>query len=470
MAGLSKAEAYATIYRAIRDDPFALCRLLKFEPTHQQVRALQDIAAGYPRIAIRSGQGTGKSRLLALIGLWRLLRAQEARVVVTAPSMRQCQDVFMHESRLLMRHAPAFLKDMLHFTSRKVVVGERTRDDDTRPEWGILCVTASDPINAQGYHADSLSFLVDEASGVDRPFIEQIEGTLGQNTGDLLHMQIGNPNTQDSPFYDCFFKNKKYWRTHTFNAEDSPLVSKEHCRYLAEVYGIESDVYRVRVLGLFPAQEPNSVMSLEDVQACSETDPVAMALTQPGRNQFGIDLARFGGDESTVFRRKGGAILEWKAFAKKEPKYVVAYAFGLQVDCGWHDRDAYYVADAGGLGQGVMVEFREAGKRYLEFHTQGTPRNARMFYDKMTEAWFLLRERVRGAAKLPKDKRRCYLPNDPVLHQQLATRIYTLKDGKIKLESKDDYKKRTEQSSPDRADGCVMAFYEPAGESKLALG
>jgi phage terminase large subunit len=459
VAEITKKEGYTAIYRAIRDDPFALCRLLKFEPTDQQCQLLRDVAAGYRRVACRSGQGTGKSRLAALIALWRVLRAPGARVIVTAPSMRQCQDVIMQELRILMTHAPQFLKELLNFTTRKVAVGKRMKDDDDRPDWGILCVTASDPRNAQGYHGDQLTFIVDEASGVPRAIIEQIEGTLGQITGDFLHLQIGNPNTADCAFYDCWHTKRRFWKSHTFNAEESPLVSPEHCAYLRESYGEESDTYRVRVLGQFPSMEPNAVLNIDDLEACTKTSMVDMAMLQ-GRKQFGIDLARFGSDESVIYRKQGRAVVEWKIFAKKEPGDVVAYAFGLQTDAGWRDGDCYYVPDAGGMGQGVMLMFKQASKRYLEFHTQGTPRDSRQFYDRMTEAWWCFRKLCKA--------RLAHIPNDPVLLEQLSTRLYVLKDGKFKIESKDDYKKRTEKSSPDRADALVMAFYEPPGEVKLA--
>ena len=57
------------------------------------------------------------------------------------------------------------------------------------------------------------------------------------------------------------------------------------------------------------------------------------------------------------------------------------------------------------------------------------------------------------------------LPNDPRLLSQLSTRQYVCNrsDGKLKVESKDDYLKREpmgeETSSPDRADATVMAFF-----------
>ena len=52
------------------------------------------------------------------------------------------------------------------------------------------------------------------------------------------------------------------------------------------------------------------------------------------------------------------------------------------------------------------------------------------------------------------------LPDDMILIEQMATREYKIRpDGRIKLESKDDMKKR-QLTSPDRADALALCLYE----------
>ena len=68
---------------------------------------------------------------------------------------------------------------------------------------------------------------------------------------------------------------------------------------------------------------------------------------------------------------------------------------------------------------------------------------------------------------------RVYLKHDKKTFDQLAGRRYLIdKHGRIKVESKDDYKKRQKGGdvgdlgkSPDRADCAVMAFLPVASES-----
>jgi phage terminase large subunit len=455
-------DAKEIVYRLARNDIFILAKLLNFKPTHQQRKLLKAVNSGVKRAAIKSGQGTGKSSASACIAIWRALRMPKSLVVVTAPSMRQCKDVFMSEIRRHLSEAHPEIKKLFKLTQQKALIGKHTRKDDEdetkEPEWGIICVTATSPENAQGYHRDCLTFIVDEASGVERPIIEQIEGTMGQATGDMLHLQIGNPNSPDCAFFDCFHTKRQFWDCHTFNAAESPLVSKDHVAYLKASYGEHSDVVRVRVYGEFPSSAPNAVMALSDLEACTRTDPLAMAKLSDVK-QFGIDLARFGSDESAIYRRSGEAIVTDEHFVKQEPSSVVARAFALQEEAGWRDQDCHYVPDADGLGQGVMDMFTR--KSRLEFHSAGLPSDQNMFANRMTEAWFGFAKKVKA--------HRAFLPNDPRLLQQLSTRLYFLRrsDGKLILESKDDYKKRTGLESPDRADGCVMAFYD---DSRISLG
>lgn len=448
------------LYTAIRSDIFEFCRWMNFAPTWQQAQLLRIVQRekhGPPegrkkRVAVKSGQGPGKTTVSVIIGIWCALQVRDGLTVVTAPSMRQCKDVWLAEARRLMAEADPILQRLIVVTKSRVIIGGRR-------DWGCWTVTASKEVNAQGYHHPNLTFIVEEASGVDRPFIEQIKGTL--SNPNALHLMIGNPNTRDCAFFDCFNLQRDAWHTLTFNAEDTArdyplIVSPERNRALELEYGRESDVYKVRVLGEFPSMDPNCVMSSEDLEACSKLSMHKLALERAadGRlvRKFGMDFARFGGDENTVYRRLGNAIVEGRTWARTDPNAAVDAAFRMQYDAHWGDEDCEYIVDAGGMGQGLMRRFYQAGKRVLEFHNNGTPMDPRMYANKITEAYFTFAKRARARA--------FYIPPDPRLIQQLSTRQYFVdKHGRLVLETKDDYVKRG-FDSPDRADGLVLAAYD----------
>lgn len=456
-------EEFAEWYRRIRKDPLVFAReALRCDGEHnprltpQQV-ALLTIAQKetqipmeerLKRIAVKSGQGTGKTTCEVLLALWRAFQLVDNQVIVTAPTQHQIKDVWFSELRTVVMKAHPLIQKACNITSMKCVLFNR-------PRWRILGKAASKPENFQGFHAPQLTIIVDEASGVDREILRTIKGTL-TNTDSLL-VCAGNPNTRECAFFDMFYKpaELKSWHRFTFNSEESPITDKENLRRIGAEFGTNSDVYRVRVLGEFPLSDPNCVMSSNDLWACTGVplyQAAQMRTTQQIDKAIGIDFARFGGDESVIYRRSGLAVVEHQTFAHTEPIDVVAAAMKMQSRAGWADKDCVYVVDAGGMGQGVLGVLHRANKRVHEFHTQGRS-SLPDFGNKLAEAYF-------HVGKLAKE-RRIHIPDDDHLVLQLSSRLYeTDLKGKIVLEKKNDYMKRMEGLSPDRADALCMCFYD----------
>ncbi|MBL4769490.1 MAG: hypothetical protein JKY94_17590 [Rhodobacteraceae bacterium] len=450
LTGLS--EDFIRLYNAVRNDIFKFCQCLNFEPTDQQVpilSAVQSLAYyGKPtHMAVKSGQGPGKTTIAAIIGLWRTFRNFGARTVVTAPTMRQCKEVWLAEARnRLLRGHTDFSKLFEVRATDIEIMGIK--------DWGIELASASRPENMQGWHNEHLSFIVDEASGVDREIIETIMGTL--TNPDPLFLQIGNPNTRGSAFFDAFNREAHQWWTMTLNAEESPMVNQANIARLAELYGRESDVYRVRVLGEFPNQDPNTVMNSDDLTACTTVEQKFKALRATRDKQFGVDFARFGDDASVMYRRSGLAIVDQHIKYKSEPIEIVRHSFKRQERAKWHNRECQFVADAGGVGQGLMHNFIEADKRLFEFHFGGRAMDSRKYDDAATEAFFHLGHLVK--------QRKVYIPKDHQLISELSNRQYYFTNkNKLKVESKKEYRKRIQDGSPDRADAAIMAFYNVGG-------
>lgn len=408
------------------------------------------------RIAVKSGKGPGKTAGTVIVALWRCIRYEDSLCIVTAPSMRQCKQWVDEAKRLLKTAHPLMRKLIKCYDTRIEICGQKL--------WGVKTATATRPENLQGIHEKRLTFIADEASGIASKLMQAIKDTL--SNPDALFVAIGNPNTTECEFYNFFTSDRHLWHTLTFNAEETAevrpdVVSPSRNRILlAECDGDRDDPrYRVGVRGEFPLSETSTIMDLAQLERCTRTSLIGCAsITEvlPVSKAIGIDYAAFGHDESVVARRSGLAIVKFKVFKGKDPRDVTDWAFREQYDAGWKNNECIYVPDMGGLGAGIRHAYPEAGKHWIPFHTQGSPADTQ-YADKMTEAWFNLRSLVQvGIVHLPKDQR---------LLQQLATRQYYLtKDGKLKVESKDEWKDRTDTNeSPDRADAVVMAFYCPVG-------
>lgn len=402
------------------------------------------------RIAVKSGRGTGKTTCEVIIAFWRAFLGVDALVVVTAPTMNQLRDVWIAEARRVIQNAHPLIRSMVEITNTKVVIGRR-------PTWGIWTRSASKPDNMRGYHQQYLTIIVDEASNVNRDILQVAKASVTNE--DSLIMMVGNPSQRASAFFDAFHKPSEspLWIKHTWSALDCAHVDREQIRRLEAEYGRQSDEYRVEILGEFPIQDPNCLVSADDLWGCAGV-PILDAVSMRGQLQtdkaIGIDLARFGSDESVIYRRSGMAVVESCVLVKTEPLSVIQRAFAMQAQAGWSDQETLYVIDADGMGQGVMGFPRMAGKRLLEFRSNGKSTNP-AYANRITEAYFNL-------AKLAK-QRRIHIPNDERLVHQLASRLYgTDLKGKLILEKKDQYVKRTMSHSPDRADALALAFYDQA--------
>lgn len=458
--------------KAAQSDILKFCRILNFVPTRQQELLLMEVqrqtfCAHEHRkkgIVCKSGQGPGKTKFAVVAAQWRTLQAMNEQTVVTAPTMRQVKDVFMTElSKTVAKADPDYQRCLKIGTTKANYFGMK--------DWKIATATSTRPENLQGYHSAGMTIIVDEASGIQRPIWQTIKGTT---TGpENLIIAIGNPNDRDTEFFDMFGKDIANYSTHTWSAEDSPNVSRKHIADMEREYGRESDVFRVRVLGEFPRENPNAVIRYEDLLWCCEQAGFAQCFRtlaptddykEGPTRQFGIDLARFGGDEGVIVARYNSAVIGQRVFVKKDPAEVIRAAFQWQKDLNWTDEQARYCCDAGGMGQGAMHLFYENDKRVFEFHSQGSPFEPQIFHDAITEAYFTLRKLTRARA--------IHLKKDSTTFNQLVSRQYRYTDGKFRLESKDEFLVRVgteEYASPDRADAHAMAFYPYAGGAMRSL-
>lgn len=407
-------------------------------------------------IAVRSGQGPGKTFASTILGLWRTCRHRNAKLIVCAPSMHQAKDVWLSQAKKHIQNPKAhpYLREMFTFTNTGFgLCGYKAS------EWGCMLKTATSAENMRGQHETNMDIIIEEASGVSDEIVNILRGTQSNRGG--LFLMIGNPSQRSGSFFDAFHSEANRWNKLHWNAEDLEDMDlqwfnpQRNWDY-AEMHGRDSDYYRVNVLGEFPKSDPDTIISEQDLYRCLDVVKVGRLqnMLVDGRNpkQIGLDFARFGSDESVRMARMGNAIIDWDFKTKTEPIDVVRQAFLYQSRVRWSNEDCIYVPDSVGIGQGVMFAFREAGKRTHAFHPSKLPSDTKMFDDQITEAWFNVAEKIK--------KMSFHCPADKTLIRQLCSRRYSLTSkGKLKVESKDDYKARGNES-PDRADALVMAMYD----------
>lgn len=455
--------------RYAKDPVLFLREVLDMDPDEWQEATAKDVQ-DHAKVAVKSGQGVGKTALEAGLCIWFLCCRPYAKVICTAPTMQQLYDVLWAEIAKWLQSSK--VKDLLTWTKTKVYMN----GDSER--WFATAKTATKPENMQGFHEDHMLIIVDEASGVMDPIMEAILGTLTGVDNRLLLM--GNPNRTEGVFYDAFNKDRERWKTRTVSSRESKRTSRDNIEMLESKYGKDSDVVRVRVDGLFPKGGILSFIPLEYAECCN--DPVVV----PDSNMLhvGVDVARFGDDKTVITKRRGMRVYPQLKYAKQSTMETAGRI--LKICRAWiadwtgrhpnmYDEYGSPVTgrcrvriDDTGVGGGVtdrlreVVEDEELPIEVIPCNNSGKSMDAH-YENAGAEMWGNVRELTEQnfSAKARGDEPVLQLPDDEELIKQLANRKYHLTSrGRIALEKKEDMKKRG-LGSPDCADSLALCLYNP---------
>ena len=444
-----------------RESPVMFAKeVLSFAPDDWQTESLKAIALPeVSRIAIKSGQGVGKTGIEAVTLLWFLTCFPYPRVVATAPTRQQLNDVLWSEIAKWQEKSP-LLKELLKWTKTYVYMkGYEKR-------WFAVARTATKPENMQGFHEDNMLFIIDEASGVADPIIEAILGTLSGVNNKLL--MCGNPTKREGSFFDAFNADKDLYWLKTVSSEDSARTNKENIKALIRKYGYDSNVVRVRVRGEFPMDEDDVYIPYKIIERACMCEP-----EPSGKISLGVDVARYGNDETVIAENVFSVVALVKTYRGKDLMWTVGEI--VQRAQYLHKKNglAYVTVniDDTGLGGGVTDRLREvisekhigwlsvnpvnAASRVPEEKTDNKGKEADEIIAAPADMTAYMWKNMRDLMEAQKIK----IDADNELVGQLSSRKYSItSNGKIKLESKDDMKKRG-LDSPDRADAVALALY-----------
>ena len=444
-----------------RKDPvFFAKEVLRFEPDEWQQEVLRDLAQN-PKVAVKSGQGVGKTSVEAVALLWFLSCFPYPRVVATAPTKQQLHDVLWSEVSKWQERSP-LLKNILKWTKTYIyMIGYEKR-------WFATARTATKPENMQGFHEDNMLFIVDEASGVADPIMEAILGTLSGENNKLL--MCGNPTRTSGTFYDAFHADRILYKNHTVSSADSPRTNKQNIESLIRKYGRDSNVVLVRVFGKFPKQEDDVFIMLSLIEQCgSKVYELPEDKGMP-YIMFGVDVARYGDDETVIYRNIKGKLnlaihRHGQNLMATVGDIVAQYKKVIREFPDYKGR-IYVNIDDTGLGGGVtdrLEEVRREQKLHrlfiipinaaekIDTDTNEGKEAAEHYNNLTTHMWAVLRDLLRN--------KQIEIGDEADTFAQLSVRKYFMaSNGKLELESKKEMKKRG-VASPDRADALALSTY-----------
>ena len=412
----------------------------------EMIEAVRD----YTRVAVCGANGTGKDYAAGRIIHWWQQTRYPAKTVVIGPTHRQVHDILWRECRM------AFIQARAPLGGRMLPSASRWEYDDQHFAVGFA---TNDEFNIQGFHSPHLLVVLTEAHSMEQGHVEAVKRLNPERI-----LMTGNPFTVNGEFYDAFHERSDLYNTVTISAFDTPnvrvgemvipgIVTAEQVAERAIEWGEESPLYQASVLGEFPDSLDDNLVSLAEAKAA-----VNRQLVVPEHEPaiFGVDVARYGGDASVVYRRQGSvARVLYRRQGVSTMDLTARLADLLEEDQAV-DR---IVVDSVGVGAGVVDRLRElpVSRRVavIPFVGGAKARDHSRFANAIAECWWGMAQAFRqGNIDIEDDKR---------LVAQVTGRNYTEQsDRRIRLESKDEIKRRGGRS-PDEADALAMTYVAPAG-------
>lgn len=343
--------------------------------------------------------------------------------------------------------------------------------------------STDEPTRFQGWHSDRVLVIVDEAAGVAKEIWDVMEGQL--STADTAVLVIGNPADASGPFYEAAASSE--WECVPISAFDTPnfanttleafladpdgeaarcevvypnLVSPRWAAVQLKVYGPDSFQWQCRVLGQFSTAGDKIIVPLTWF-----FDAIKRTLVPDRRDQveMGLDIARYGNDDSAICIRQGPVILHLERKHGAGGDEVGGWAANRANKFGV----ARIKGDSGGLGGPVLDHMRAAGFDVVDVNAGSRARHPEDFVILRDELWWQYRDRFRDQS-IAIDPR-CDDREITVLRAQSSALLYSYDSrGRVKVESKADAQKRG-IDSPDLADAACLAFYRAGSNVRSYL-
>lgn len=399
------------------------------------------IVEGNRRFSVRAGHGVGKTTIEAWLILWFVLFHRDLKVPVTANSQDQLRDVVWAEIARWHRVLPEFLRAQIEVKGERVYI-------KADPEGAFAVARTARPEKPealQGFHASSIAFFIEEASGIEDVIFETAGGALSSENSWVF--MFANPTRTSGYFYRSHHGNRASWRVYHIPCSSSWRVSPTYAAEVAKEYGLESNVYRVRVEGDFPRSDDDAVIPLWLIEAAviRDVSPTDSAVV------WGLDVARFGDDSTALAKRRGNVLLcavrEWRKYDLMQTVGIVVKDYS---ESPLEDRPSSINVDVIGMGGGVVDRLRELGLPARGINVSELPAVDDGRYMRLRdELWFKARDWF--------DTRAVTMPRDDGLMSELVGPSYKIPAGKIKVESKDEMKKRGVKS-PNKADAFCLTF------------
>lgn len=445
---LTTPEAPKSNWGHLKDSPQAWARQrLGVELWSKQVEVAQSVVDNR-YTAVPSCHETGKSFGAGILSCWWIDTHDpgEAFVVTTAPTDPQVKAILWREIRRAHRkgNLPGRITLDAHWYLTEIgdeLVGLGRKPNDYEPD------------AFQGLHQRYILVILDEANGVAKAMWDAVDSLAANANARVL--AIGNPDTPGSQF-DTVCKPNSGWHVIRIPASSTPnftgepvtqavsenLISPVWVKERAERWGVKSPLYQSKVDANFPDQSDDTLIQPSWVFRAHQRHIIPKA-----HGQAGFDIARFGVDQSIGYRNRNGNIEQCLQLGQISTTKTTNQIRRLSRD--WQG-EVTVVIDEVGVGGGVVDQLVEEQYPISPFNGGSRAFDPEKFVNQRAEAyWYLRRLFERDRLDIPED-------DEDLAAQLTSIKWFVTRQGKIGIESKEDYMKRMRTGSPDHADALMM--------------
>lgn len=418
-----------------------------------------------PRTAVKACHSSGKTFLAACAALAWIAKYPDGVVVTTAPTDMQVRTLLWGEIANACIYSkypfPKPNQTSLKLTPKRYALGFSTS-----------VTTQNEGVRFQGFHSGHILIILDEAPGVHPKIWDAIEGIRAG--GKVSVLALGNPTINSGPFFDCFEKSREGWKTFTISAfdtpnmkgmtiadllqmeQDNPEALKDNKRpYLTtrswvlekfKEWGETHPLYQSRVLGNFPTQAEDALLSLTWIEMAKlRNDQTSVEDDVYG----GLDVAGPGEDDTVLTIRSKNKRLEQKCWPQSDPRGEVVAAL-----MPYKNRLKSLNVDCIGIGWGMYQHLRDIfGACVNPVNVGEVSSDPEKFVNLKAELYWGLRLRF-----LANDIAGEF--SDKEVAQLAGIRYKHNSRGQVVIESKEDLRKRGVKS-PDCAESIMLAYARP---------
>lgn len=455
--GIEKLKRY-------REDPVYFVRdRFGVEPDLWQHDALTALASDDPtrtRIALSACVGPGKTTVLAWAGWWFLLckgdKGQHPKGLATSITSDNLKDNLWAEFSKWRDRDP-LLMEYFEWTKEKIFSREypATWFISARP-WSKSANAEEQGRTFSGLHSEFVLLLADETGEVPPPVLRAADQALSScRWGKIL--MAGNPTSHEGVLYQACTKLRHLWHVIKITSDPldpkrTPRVSKEWAQEQIDTFGRDNPWVMSSILGEFPPNSINTLLGLEEVERSMKVG-LHEHQYQHAQKRIGVDVARQGLDATILFPRQGLRAYKYVELRGANNNEVASRVMLAKKN--WQS-ELEFIDGTGGFGAGVVDQLRVAGLTPQEIHFSSKPIDP-MFFNRRSEMIYNMCQWVKNGGALVYDEK---------LITELTTPTYTFHQGKLRVEEKEQIKKRL-GFSPDRSDALALTFALPDMPGKL---